>query len=115
MPQMTGFCHRDLILYRRFGAASSGVWVGCLMVDLCFCKGLDVVRNNIKMFAQKKVTLQPGHFHHQCVIGAVLDLLKQVVVCMFFLISFQYLLLFGLGLQLCSVEILRACLVSYWL
>ena len=67
------------------------------MVDLCFCRGLDVVRNNIKMFAQKKVTLQPGHFHHQCVIGAVLYLLKQVVVCMLFLISFQYWLLFGLG------------------
>jgi hypothetical protein len=66
MPQMTGFCHRDLILYRRFGVASSGVWVGCLMVDSCFCRGLDVVRNKIKMFAQKKVTLQPGR--HKIVI-----------------------------------------------
>jgi hypothetical protein len=44
-------------------------------------QGLDVVRNNIKMFAQKEVTLQPRRFHHQCVIGVVLYLLKQVDVC----------------------------------
>jgi replication factor C subunit 2/4 len=29
------------------------------MVDSCFCRGLDVVWHKIKMFAQKKVTLQP--------------------------------------------------------
>ena len=37
-----------------------------MMVDSCFCRGLDVVRNKIKMFAQKKVTLQPGR--HKIVI-----------------------------------------------
>jgi DNA polymerase III delta prime subunit len=37
-----------------------------MMVDPCFYRGLDVVRNKIKMFAQKKVTLQPGR--HKIVI-----------------------------------------------
>jgi len=31
-----------------------------------YCRGIDVVRNKIKMFAQKKVTLPPGR--HKVVI-----------------------------------------------
>jgi DNA polymerase III delta prime subunit len=31
-----------------------------------FCRGIDVVRNKIKMFAQKKATLPPGR--HKIVI-----------------------------------------------
>ncbi|XBJ03649.1 hypothetical protein VPH35_022752 [Triticum aestivum] len=61
-PRTTGCCRLDLILYWRLVA----VWIGCLMVDPCFCRGLDVVRNKIKMFAQKKVTLPPGR--HKIVI-----------------------------------------------
>lgn len=33
---------------------------------LLWCRGIDVVRNKIKMFAQKKVTLPPGR--HKVVI-----------------------------------------------
>lgn len=33
---------------------------------LCNCRGIDIVRNKIKMFAQKKVTLPPGR--HKIVI-----------------------------------------------
>lgn len=40
--------------------------IGRVIVDPCFCRGLDVVRNKIKMFAQKKVTLPPGR--HKIVI-----------------------------------------------
>ena len=53
-------------MFLRFGAAFGSVRIGCMMVDSCFCRGLDVVRNKIKMFAQKKVTLQPGR--HKIVI-----------------------------------------------
>ena len=33
---------------------------------ICACRGIDVVRNKIKMFAQTKVTLPPGR--HKMVI-----------------------------------------------
>ena len=43
-------------------------WLGS---EICYCcfvffRGIDVVRNKIKMFAQKKVTLPPGR--HKVVI-----------------------------------------------
>lgn len=57
----------DLANCSRAACARGVDWV-CdgLTVDSCFCRGLDVVRNKIKMFAQKKVTLQPGR--HKIVI-----------------------------------------------
>jgi hypothetical protein len=41
------------------------VWQKTLLL-LLLCRGIDVVRNKIKMFAQKKVTLPPGR--HKIVI-----------------------------------------------
>jgi hypothetical protein len=37
-----------------------------VLLRLLLCRGIDVVRNKIKMFAQKKVTLPPGR--HKIVI-----------------------------------------------
>lgn len=42
------------------------VYAGLVYVLLLVCRGIDVVRNKIKMFAQKKVTLPPGR--HKVVI-----------------------------------------------
>lgn len=49
------------------------IFIPCLVKHLlcgtvfCYgCRGIDVVRNKIKMFAQKKVTLPPGR--HKVVI-----------------------------------------------
>lgn len=47
----------------RWGAAQDDLWLfGGLGVDfkLFICRGIDVVRNKIKMFAQQKVTLPKG-------------------------------------------------------
>lgn len=50
-----------------------------LSLDLCGeCRGIDVVRNKIKAFAQKKVTLPPGR--HKIVI---LDEADRCISCFF--------------------------------
>ena len=41
-------------------------WKGASARQYCACRGIDVVRNKIKMFAQTKVTLPPGR--HKMVI-----------------------------------------------
>lgn len=41
-------------------------YILCGIVFCYGCRGIDVVRNKIKMFAQKKVTLPPGR--HKVVI-----------------------------------------------
>lgn len=54
-----------LVLVCIWAQQSPGVDIGC-QVGGWGCRGIDVVRNKIKMFAQKKVTLPPGR--HKIVI-----------------------------------------------
>lgn len=42
----------------------------CLELNASDARGIDVVRNKIKMFAQKKVTLPPGR-HKICILDEV--------------------------------------------
>ncbi len=42
------------------------MWSSACYSVCCCCRGIDVVRNKIKMFAQTKVTLPPGR--HKMVI-----------------------------------------------
>ena len=68
MPQTTG---EAAALQRRNH--------GCLLADVhTLCRGIDVVRNKIKMFAQKKVTLPPGR--HKIVILDEADRQAPVVL-----------------------------------
>jgi hypothetical protein len=61
-------CHVQ-VLY----AQPQCVW--CWVLCVCLCRGIDVVRNKIKMFAQKKVTLPPGR--HKIVILDEADRLAE--------------------------------------
>lgn len=68
------------------------VWflIFCAMaLCLCYgCRGIDVVRNKIKMFAQKKVTLPPGR--HKVVILDEADRFVVLKVGIFILVSAFY-------------------------
>lgn len=62
MPASCAFALTELLLgsfpcasLERFSIPSVLLLIGTVL-----CRGIDVVRNKIKMFAQKKVTLPPG-------------------------------------------------------
>lgn len=48
--------------FHEAGSLGTEVWVasGCVELSTALCRGIDVVRNKIKMFAHQKVTLPKG-------------------------------------------------------
>ena len=48
------------------------------LAALCYCRGIDVVRNRIKMFAHHKVTLPPGR--HKIVILDEADRYSMIIL-----------------------------------